>query len=1112
MASFYGSSTNSTPLGNNNVIRKDDSLQWSINSFTLSTLLSQMNVTCGNPNATNTSSTTQTPTPYHQPSSSIFNSYINKHSSHSVSLSSFTSVMDADAFAFSFHTTHHLHNNNNTLQKSPIAHSSNHHQQQQHHRSSSSGSLLLPEIKYPTPLSQLSLSFTILLIVIQDIQNDEDDNARDSQTSSNQYNTHIKLLEMITERQKSLRQLGVLPVVVFSDKSSEEEFVSKLKSSSSHLLRIIDEQYELTKQLMELVWEEQNLISNSNLHQLQQLNQFLHPQQAAQNSYRSTTSPRKGHQSFSKSQISSLESPNKTANSMNLCSNSHTNIGKHSKLLPKMFLIRENKLVFHWDESTIMEQDNVMGSVLSTIVLKLPQCTMSTEDIVADENACSTGMNGHHLNSRSSSASSEKMSPSTSSSSHIVVPTGMSLQDAFGVLTGRCSARSYSNGSASGGHLSGDGGENNLLRAIVGSGDKGNVFTDMDDRHHHEDVEPFHEEDSFVATVTQTENASETMTNPVTTSHFAMFNQSDLPHPSQEKSPNKHQESSLTCSEGTNFLTSPQSNTIQSPSHINTDMKSHSNSSIVSSSLTHGTPLLGNSTTTDKSSQLHNLSTSTLSVVIVDSNSSSSTLISGTQTSDMTSSQQHCIPNTSSLSLNTDHTATSPTGTTPTVTSAEHLMQRKRFSLFRKLREKFEIEKIALEQQRLEREMQIQKSEKKKQERNKERTSSNSVTSKRSIFALCFGFTKENIDEETSPLSRPTQHDEKSLGNVDSYDQSISEMFQIMHDDMKRQYFKLYSLKQFNAENLLFYEDVKLFYKKIVSELKRPYMIPTTNVSMSTPHDTPPNTATSGQSSPTMTSLLYGSTSTAPSSNKSKLSSIGFSSKSKQQPSTHSSPSHHSKSLSSTSIIETSSKSRSHRRDASPPSLETSLHSSTNPLQTFTLPKNSELVQDLYEKIFRMAEYISLKYLLDPESVYCLNTSNKLVEQVKQNMQLSCWDFIDQADHLFDEVVSELVKSVLPDMFFRFVVSSEYWEMQQALEMSSLNDPSSSTATTYGMGAQAHSPLRTNGGHLSKLNISGLNINNNNLSEEFNNNLAANCYYSPRGRISPRPSISGYFQ
>lgn len=1148
-----------------------------------------MNVTCGHAHS---SSISQTPTPlYHQPSSNTFQSYVNnKQSSQSVTLSSFSSVMDAESFSFSFRSTHHrhLHNscsiNNNHLvfplvQKSPIPISpkpSHHH----HHDKSGSGSLLLPDIKCPTPLSQLSLSFTILLIVIQDLPccDDGKDVARehvDSQSSSFQqhykYTQHVQLLDVIIEKQKSLRQLGVLPVLVFSDKSSEEEcFINR---SQSHMFRIVDEQYELTRQLIDLVLEEEvhsNCVSMNSNHEPQQQHQqqhastpsqqFLHPQQTAQLNHHSTT-PRKGHpQPSSHKHIS--EFPNTTTHSMmnNTC---HNNVGResHSKLLPKLFLIRDGKLVFHWDESTMMDKNDVIGNVLSTIVLKLPQCTMSTEDItLSDENETKGVIinNGSNLNSKSSNVSSEKISPSNVSSSsnhqqnYIVVPTGMSLQDAFGVLTGRCSARSHSNGSASGG-----GEENHFLGAVQVEEPFATLDYNMGKSIHspHHQLlmqENCRDHNSFE----QTENAADS-TNPVSISQFVseMFDTRDDEHQPIEKSSSvkKHHaplSSNLSSSIGTTSRHTCQTTVLESSSpsiqlqfsHNHENNKYNSNASILPSPASvHDTPLLGNSTKIDKNFQQNHLSTSSLSVALVDSNTSSSTLISGNHATDMSTSQHHCIPNTSSLSLNTETLTSSSKANTPPTTniSAEILMQRKRFSLFRKLREKFQVEKIELEQQRLEREMQLLKSEKKK--KNHSEMKVRESPSKRSIFALCFGFSKEVIDDETSPLSRPSVEKSAAKGNVylDSYEQSISEMYQIMHDDMKRQYFKLYSLKQFNAENLLFYEDVKLFYKKIVLELKKPYMTLFTsskNTSIQKNdliHDTSSSsnrqsssttTATTNTTKVTHSISLLDSTSTAPSSTrKSKFPSIGFASKRSQAPSAGgSSPSSHSKSLSSTSIIET--KSRFGRQASPSSSLETA---ASHQSFAFTLPKNSELVQDLYEKIFRMAEYIALKYLFDPESVYCLNTSNKLVEQVKQKMKLPCWDFIDQADHLFDEVVSELVKSVLPDMFFRFVLSTEYMEMQEQtlpfeLFSSESSKPSSQASNNIHETAQHISLLRSNISNyhlLSKLNLSGLQqpwnhptiiTQHQRLSEEFNNNLAANCYYSPLGRISSeiRP---GYF-
>ncbi|KAG2393856.1 hypothetical protein C9374_003620 [Naegleria lovaniensis] len=99
-----------------------------------------------------------------------------------------------------------------------------------------------------------------------------------------------------------------------------------------------------------------------------------------------------------------------------------------------------------------------------------------------------------------------------------------------------------------------------------------------------------------------------------------------------------------------------------------------------------------------------------------------------------------------------------------------------------------------------------------------------------------------------------------------------------------------------------------------------------------------------------------------------------------------------------------------------------------------------------YEKVKKLAFAICQQFLFDSSSIMYINTKDKLREEVKSNLKrLFCysnknevklmpWEeqikFNEQAPLLFDNILNELMTTVLPDMFVRFKMSPLFSEME----------------------------------------------------------------------------------
>ncbi|EFC44634.1 predicted protein [Naegleria gruberi] len=693
------------------------------------------------------------------------------------------------------------------------------------------------ELKLPISVLEISNLYSILLVVIKNMQD-----------------SHKKIIELV-EWQKSLRQLGVVPILVLQNTKQElDEFLEGNQWNGysidvNNMMRVSDLNFELTKQLFE-----------------------------------NTNSPLSNEQQIDREIVES-----------------------------KMFLIRNGSIV--WESSTKPE-DQVIGTILSTVVLKLPWYAMSTDEISSDESqhalqplsTVNNSLNNLNQSYKSSCSLSSgglrnsirfengATSPSNSSTSvggisasirigslvndhnSFIVPAGLSLHGAMSVL------HTISN----------------------------NNFGNSEDEVSCEDDFQFPENQNHLQMVQLpsdnnfefTQAKSNSQPTPVdqnnkeliliTDENEISFTPKATPTPSSQLL--FHKEQSFTSTNTNNTTTS-------------------SDKMTASTHHTIGTPLLG-------ADSRYCSSIASMNSTLIETSASSL---------DLTTLMMPPSPNSISTT-----TSASPA-------SAETLIQNRKLSIFQKLRGRNDIEKIASEQQKLEKEMQIVKkkeivsrSQNNLYAEQSIATRENVTSGRRSIFSYCFG----------SKSSQPATTSEKTLVMYDPVESHLSEMYQVMHDDMKRQYFKLFSLKQFNAENLLFWEDVKLFYKKIVVELKRQH-----------------------------------------------VTKQRFSLKSSQ--------------------IDVS---------------QTPILSNVN--------ISKESIIELHDKIMKMAKYIAEKYLYEKDSVYCLNTSNKMIEQVSSRMTLEGLEFINISENIFDDVVMEIIKTVLPDMFCRFVLSNEYEEMQRVLQVS----------------------------------------------------------------------------
>ncbi|KAG2382416.1 hypothetical protein C9374_005618 [Naegleria lovaniensis] len=85
-------------------------------------------------------------------------------------------------------------------------------------------------------------------------------------------------------------------------------------------------------------------------------------------------------------------------------------------------------------------------------------------------------------------------------------------------------------------------------------------------------------------------------------------------------------------------------------------------------------------------------------------------------------------------------------------------------------------------------------------------------------------------------------------------------------------------------------------------------------------------------------------------------------------------------------------------------------------------------------RVSKLALLIANKYLLDDYSIYNINTSNTLKQQVASFISNPHYFYKDDCKFLFDDIVLEIMTTVLPDMYHRFLVSNEYKEMLKSVK------------------------------------------------------------------------------
>nr|CAG4716150.1 unnamed protein product [Naegleria fowleri] len=171
---------------------------------------------------------------------------------------------------------------------------------------------------------------------------------------------------------------------------------------------------------------------------------------------------------------------------------------------------------------------------------------------------------------------------------------------------------------------------------------------------------------------------------------------------------------------------------------------------------------------------------------------------------------------------------------------------------------------------------------------------------------------KQRMKKQTFII--PCMHVEESEEDTESELSTVKVGLQaILNDDHKRQYFKIFALKEFNAENIMFWEDVVSF-KKLFIELKE-----------------------------------FSDEVTQPDDNRNRVS--------------------------------------------------------------------------------KLAGVIADKYLFDDYSIYNINTSNTLKQKVSTMILNPNYFYSDDCKFLFDDIILEIMTTVLPDMYHRFLVSNEYKEM-----------------------------------------------------------------------------------